>query len=80
MISRNGNDWTVKFPTIVEALRGLPVRSAILDGEVVHLTPEGVSSFSALKTAYLAKMQRKIATNWIALFEELYPERVAKTK
>jgi hypothetical protein len=30
--------------------------------------------------AYLAELQTKIATNGIALFEELYPERVAKTK
>lgn len=50
MFSRNGKDWTKKFPRIAEALRALSVKSAIIDGEVVHLQPNGVSSFGALKS------------------------------
>jgi bifunctional non-homologous end joining protein LigD len=46
--SRNGNDWTPKFPTIAGALRDLPVKNALLDGEVVHEQPNGVTSFSLL--------------------------------
>jgi bifunctional non-homologous end joining protein LigD len=48
LISRNGNDWTAKFPTIVAALGNLPVKDALLDGEVVHEQPNGVTSFSLL--------------------------------
>ena len=46
--SRNGNDWTAKFPTIAAALRDLPVKNALLDGEVVHEEPNGITSFSLL--------------------------------
>ena len=48
LISRNGNDWTAKFPTIAAALGDLPVKDALLDGEVVHEQPNGVTSFSLL--------------------------------
>ena len=47
--SRNGNDWTARFPRIVAALAGLGLDEAVLDGEIVHLRPDGISSFSALK-------------------------------
>ena len=33
--SRNGKDWSQKFPTVAKALKELPVSSAILDGEIV---------------------------------------------
>jgi bifunctional non-homologous end joining protein LigD len=46
--SRNGNDWTAKFPTIAAALRDLPVKNGLLDGEVVHEQPNGITSFSLL--------------------------------
>ena len=49
LLSRNGLDWTEKFPSVVEALARLGLEEAILDGEVVHLDENGVSSFSALQ-------------------------------
>jgi bifunctional non-homologous end joining protein LigD len=49
MFSRNGKDWSSRFPKIEAALAALPVEQAVIDGEVVHLRPNGVSSFSALK-------------------------------
>src|SRR6266550_5687356 len=33
--SRNQKDWTEKFPNLSKALKALPVKAAILDGEVV---------------------------------------------
>jgi bifunctional non-homologous end joining protein LigD len=51
MFSRNGNEWTSKFPGIARALARLPVRSAWIDGEVVALQSNGVSSFQALQNA-----------------------------
>jgi bifunctional non-homologous end joining protein LigD len=49
LLSRNGKDWSHKFPRVVAALGELGLDSAILDGEVVHLLANGVSSFEALK-------------------------------
>jgi bifunctional non-homologous end joining protein LigD len=51
MYSRNRNDWTSRFPAIVRALARLPVKSAWIDGEVVALQSNGVSSFQALQNA-----------------------------
>jgi bifunctional non-homologous end joining protein LigD len=55
MLSRNGKDWTGRFPAIEEALLGLPLEDAAIDGEVVHLLPSGLSSFSHLKDDLSAK-------------------------
>jgi bifunctional non-homologous end joining protein LigD len=49
LISRNGHDWTTRFPTIVEASRALPVSSAVLDGEVALLDADGRTSFQSLQ-------------------------------
>ncbi len=49
LISRNGLDWTSKFSAIADLASTLPVESAILDGEVVVLTPEGRADFQALQ-------------------------------
>ncbi len=48
--TRNGLDWTGKFPAIASALAELDCKSALIDGEVVALSQEG-SNFSALQKA-----------------------------
>ena len=52
LLSRNGKDWTARFPSVVEAARRLPVRQALLDGEVTIVMPDGRTSFQALQNAY----------------------------
>jgi bifunctional non-homologous end joining protein LigD len=47
--TRNQNDWTAKFPELGKAVKALPVKSAILDGEVVALNPSGHASFQLLQ-------------------------------
>ena len=47
--TRNQNDWTAKFPSLGKAVKALPVKSAILDGEVVALDPSGRASFQRLQ-------------------------------
>lgn len=47
--SRAGHDLTVTFPEIARAVRGLPYRGLILDGEVVVHDAEGMPSFSRLQ-------------------------------
>lgn len=49
--TRNGNDWTAKFPDMADALRKLPVESAIVDGELVALDSNGVSNFQLLQNS-----------------------------
>jgi bifunctional non-homologous end joining protein LigD len=55
MFSRNENDWTAKFPSVASALGRLPVQSAWIDGEVVSLQPNGLSSFQALQNVLSTK-------------------------
>lgn len=50
LLTRSGLDWTEKFgDQIPKALKGLPIKQAILDGEIVVETGPGSSSFSALQ-------------------------------
>jgi bifunctional non-homologous end joining protein LigD len=46
LFTRNGADWTERFPRLAADLAALPCRSAIIDAELVH--PEG---FEALHRA-----------------------------
>lgn len=50
LLTRNGKDWTNKFPQLVEELEKLPVKNVILDGEVVYFDEEGRTDFSKLQT------------------------------
>jgi len=50
VFSRRGNDWTERFGSIAHDGRQLPIRQAVIDGEVIVATPDGLSDFSALQT------------------------------
>ena len=49
LLSRNENELTGRFPEIVEAIKTLPARECVIDGEVVALDEEGRSSFQLLQ-------------------------------
>lgn len=51
LLTRNRQDWTTRFPAVAEAAAALPVKEALLDGEIVALDAAGVSSFQALQQA-----------------------------
>jgi len=51
LITRNGLDWTHRFPEIAAAVRRVPAETALIDGELVALLPDGRSSFQALQQA-----------------------------
>jgi bifunctional non-homologous end joining protein LigD len=70
LISRNGLDWTDRFPRLARALEALPVASAILDGEAVVFDAEGRSSFQALQNA-LGRVRSGEPVH-LALFDCLY--------
>ena len=41
LITRRGNDWSARFPLVVEAVNHLKVRSCLIDGEVVCCDEHG---------------------------------------
>jgi bifunctional non-homologous end joining protein LigD len=43
--TRNDLDWTGRFPQLAKAANALPLKDAVLDGEVVALRPDGTTSF-----------------------------------
>jgi bifunctional non-homologous end joining protein LigD len=49
--TRNGQDWTLKFPSITAALAKLTANDAVLDMEAVVLDEKGKSGFQALQAA-----------------------------
>jgi bifunctional non-homologous end joining protein LigD len=49
LLSRNQNDLSARFPEIVVAIKNLPARECVIDGEVVALDDQGRSSFQLLQ-------------------------------
>src|SRR3954469_23654246 len=49
LITRHGNDWSDRFPLVVEAVNHLKVRSVLIDGEVVCCDERGVAAFHVLR-------------------------------
>ncbi len=49
--TRNGLDWTGKFPALAGRFAELPVETALIDGELVYLEANGTSDFSRLQDA-----------------------------
>jgi len=49
LLTRRGNDWSDRFPLVVEAVNHLRVRSCLIDGEVVCCDHRGVAAFHVLR-------------------------------
>jgi bifunctional non-homologous end joining protein LigD len=49
LFTRHGLDWTARYGPIPATLASLPIKTAYLDGEIVVLDANGVSSFAALQ-------------------------------
>jgi bifunctional non-homologous end joining protein LigD len=49
--TRNGFDWSERYSRIVNAAKGLPCKSAIIDGEIIVQDSRGASDFESLKAA-----------------------------
>jgi bifunctional non-homologous end joining protein LigD len=48
LLSRNGSDWTTRYPSIAEAALKNRQRHFVIDGEAVILGVDGISDFNAL--------------------------------
>ena len=51
LLTRQGLDWTERFGSIGKAVAELPVKTALIDAEIVMQTEAGVASFTALVDA-----------------------------
>ena len=51
VFSRNGYDWSDRYPGIVRAAAGLRCKSAIIDGEAIVQDGDGRSDFESLQSA-----------------------------
>jgi bifunctional non-homologous end joining protein LigD len=49
LFTRNGHDWTERFPLIVEALSTLKVTTCLIDGEAVACAETGIADFDGLR-------------------------------
>ena len=61
LLTRKGLDWTDSFRAVAEALKGLKLGSALIDGEVVVEEESGVSSFTELQEALKAGRSDRMA-------------------
>jgi len=75
--TRTGQDWTHKYGKLPELLARLPVKTAILDGEIVALSDQGISSFKALQ--YALSEEKPEALQYY-LFDLLYLDGKDMTK
>ena len=51
LLTRTGIDWTAKYGVLADAFAALPVKQAIIDGEIVVVDEQGVTHFSDLQQA-----------------------------
>jgi bifunctional non-homologous end joining protein LigD len=49
LLTRNGHDWSPRYPAIVEAVNHLKVRSCLIDGEAVACDEQGLAVFELLR-------------------------------
>jgi bifunctional non-homologous end joining protein LigD len=49
LFTRNGIDWSARFPLIVQAVATLRARSCLIDGEAIAHDDDGLASFELLR-------------------------------
>jgi bifunctional non-homologous end joining protein LigD len=59
LLTRNGLDWAARMPMVARAIGELPVRSAMVNGELIRMRDDGVSSSPGLQAARAGAKQRK---------------------
>ena len=52
LFTRNGNDWSSRMPSLVDAVRALGIGSGWLDGEIVVAGAGGAPDFNRLQNAF----------------------------
>jgi bifunctional non-homologous end joining protein LigD len=65
LLSRNGKDWTAPFQVVADAARSLPVREAVIDGEVCAVDDDGTPSFQGLQE-WVAGERKRVKIAYVA--------------
>jgi hypothetical protein len=58
LLTRNGNDWTDRYPSVVAAMQALKVNSCLIDGEITVCDERGVPVFDRLRHGRRARPLR----------------------
>lgn len=77
--SRNGKDWTEKFPNLAAALKKFPAVTAVLDGEVVIVDKAGRSSFQKLQQS-MGRGGDKVPPFVFEIFDLIYLDGYSLTQ
>jgi bifunctional non-homologous end joining protein LigD len=51
ILTRRGNDWTTKYPSIAKDIATVPAKTAYLDGELCCVLPDGRTAFNLIQNA-----------------------------
>jgi bifunctional non-homologous end joining protein LigD len=65
VFTRNGFDWSDRYPSIVRAASNLKCKSAIIDGETIVQNGHGASDFEALSSALRQRPHSIIRCRWV---------------
>jgi bifunctional non-homologous end joining protein LigD len=57
LYTRNGHDFTARFPLIVAAIAALPARSCLIDGEVIVSDDSGLAVFELIRPGATATLR-----------------------
>jgi DNA ligase D-like protein (predicted ligase) len=61
LLTRTGLDWTAKYPSVIEALAHLEVKTAYLDGELCGVDDAGLPSFAHTQAATDGEREVRLA-------------------
>jgi ATP-dependent DNA ligase len=81
LFTRNGHDWTQRFPLVLEAVEALQLRSCLIDGEAIAFEHDGLASFKLLRGRRYDRLVTLCAFDLIELDgEDLRREPVERRK
>jgi bifunctional non-homologous end joining protein LigD len=81
LLTRNGHDWALRYPLIVEAVNRLKVHSCLIDGEAVACDDNGLAVFQRLRRKPTGKHVFLYAFDLLELDgQDLRPEPVETRK
>jgi bifunctional non-homologous end joining protein LigD len=49
LLTRNGNDWSARYPAVLDAISAVKVRSCLIDGEIAVCDEHGLAVFQRLR-------------------------------
>jgi bifunctional non-homologous end joining protein LigD len=72
ILTKNGHDWTAKFPAIAEAALALSPTTYIMDGEIVVFDEEGRSDFNLLVSSLGGRAGHRAAPDAMFMAFDLF--------